>query len=171
MLGQSKFSLFTSRITRDRTAFERTRASVYGYPFFEMGENVGELRRKSISFHCLENESSELRESITEGAENYPDLPQISKSDVECSGGGDGESPEKKLVDLEVMPVVRSPQGVYEGIVLPILPNVVESVRDDSHDESQIIVSHLLGESLDVLDDSGLRQLIENVSLECSELY
>ena len=35
-----------------------------------------------------------------------------------------------------------------------------------SHDESQIIVSHLLGESLEVIDDSGLRQLIENVPVE-----
>ena len=35
-----------------------------------------------------------------------------------------------------------------------------------SHDESQIIVSHLLGESLEVLDESGLRQLIENVPVE-----
>ena len=32
-----------------------------------------------------------------------------------------------------------------------------------SQDESQTIVSHLLGESLEALDDSGLRQLIENV--------
>ena len=36
-------------------------------------------------------------------------------------------------------------------------------MEDVSHDESQNIVSHLLGESLEALDDSGLRQLIENV--------
>ena len=35
-----------------------------------------------------------------------------------------------------------------------------------SHYESQIVVSLLLGESLEVLDDSGLRQLIENVPVE-----
>ena len=39
-------------------------------------------------------------------------------------------------------------------------------MQDVSHDESQIIVSHLLGECLEVLgeslDDSGLRQMIQN---------
>ena len=43
------------------------------------------------------------------------------------------------------------------------MPNAVESVQDVSHDESQNIVSHLFGESLEGLDESGLRQLIENV--------
>ena len=53
-----------------------------------------------------------------------------------------------------------------QGVVVPSLPNAVENVQDVSHDESQIIVSHLLVESLDVLDDSGIRQLIENVPVE-----
>ena len=53
-----------------------------------------------------------------------------------------------------------------QGVVVPNLPNVVESVQDVSHDERQIMVSHLLGETSDVLDDSGLRQLIENVPVE-----
>ena len=43
-----------------------------------------------------------------------------------------------------------------EGVVVPKLPNVVENVQDVSHDESQLILSHLLGERLEV-DDSGLR--------------
>ena len=53
-----------------------------------------------------------------------------------------------------------------EGVVVPNLPNVVESVQNYSHDESQIIVSHWLGESLEVLDENGLRQQIENVPVE-----
>ena len=155
MLGQSNFSLFTSKITRDRFEFERTRVSAYGYPVFEMGEYAGELPRKFISFHCLENESNEPKESNTEGTERFPVLPRRSESDAECSDGG--ESPEKRLVDLEVMPVCEIRQESTEGVVVPNLPNVVESMQDVSHDESQIIVSHLLGESLEVLDDSGLR--------------
>ena len=64
------------------------------------------------------------------------------------------------------MPVCEVPQESTEGVDVPNLPNVVESVRNFSHDESQIIVSLLLGESLEVLDDSGLRQLIENVPVQ-----
>ena len=129
-----------------------------------MGEYAGVLPRKFISFHCLENESNEPKESNTEGTENFPDLPQRSESDADCSVGG--ESPEKILVDLEVMPVCEIRKESAEGVVVSNLPNVVESMQGDSHDESQNIVSHLLGESLGVLDDSGLRQLIENVPVE-----
>ena len=103
MLGQSNFSLFTNKRTHDRFKFERTRASAYGYPVFEMREYVGMLPGKFISFHCLENESNEQKESKTEGTENFPDLPRRSELDAECSDGG--ESPEKRLVDLEVMPL------------------------------------------------------------------
>ena len=161
LVGPSNFSLFTSRITCDGFKFEPTRALVYGYPAFEMGE----LPRKFFSFHCLEIESNELRESDTERAENYPDLPQRSESDVECSGGGD-VSPEKKLVDWEVIPVCEVHLESTEGVIVLDLPNVVESVQGDSRDESHIIVSHLLGENIYVLDDSRLRQLVENSPVE-----
>ena len=75
MLGQSNFSLFTIRIIRDRFDFERTRASAYGYPVSETGENAGELPRKFISFQGLENESIELGMSNTGGTETYPNIP------------------------------------------------------------------------------------------------
>ena len=129
-----------------------------------MGEYAGVLPRNFISFHCLENESNEPKESNTEGTENFPDLPQRSESDAECSVGG--KSPEKRLVDLEVKPVCEIRKESAEGVVVANLPNVVESMQGVSHDESQNIVSHLLGESLGVLDDSGLRQLVENVPVE-----
>ena len=129
-----------------------------------MGDYAGMLPRKDISFHCLENESNEPKESNTEGTENFPDLPQRSESDVECSFGG--ESPEKRLIDLEVMPVGEIHKDSAEGVVVPNLPNVAESMQGVSHGESQNIVSHLLGKRLEVLDDSELRQLIENVPVE-----
>ena len=72
---------------------------------------------------------------------------------MECTGGG--ESPEKKIVELEVMPVCEVCMESAEGVVVPNLPDAVESVEDDDRYESQIIVSHLIGESLGVLDDSG----------------
>ena len=47
-----------------------------------MGEYAGELPRKFISFHCLENESNVPKDHNTEGAENYPDLPQRSEVEI-----------------------------------------------------------------------------------------
>ena len=47
-----------------------------------MGENAGELPRKFISFHCLENESNVPKDHNTEGTENYPDLRQRSEVEV-----------------------------------------------------------------------------------------
>ena len=79
MLGQSNFSLFTARITRDRFKFERTRVSSLQISGFEMGEYPGELPSKFISFHCFENESNEPKDHNTEGTENYPDLSQRSE--------------------------------------------------------------------------------------------
>ena len=47
-----------------------------------MGEYAGDLPRKFISFHCLENESNVLKDRNTEGTENYPDLTQRSESEI-----------------------------------------------------------------------------------------
>ena len=47
-----------------------------------MGEYAGELPRKFISFHCLENESNVLKDHNTERTENYPDLPQRSEVEI-----------------------------------------------------------------------------------------
>ena len=126
-----------------------------------MGDYAGELPRKFISFHCLESESNELKDINTEGTENFPDPPQRTDTDVECGGGG-SECPEKRIVDLQVMPVGEVHMESPKRINVPNLTNVVESVEGDS----QIIVSHLLGEILEVLDDSRLRQMIENAPVD-----
>ena len=66
-----------------------------------MGENAGELPRKFISFHCLENESNVPKDHNTEGTENYPDLPQ--RSEVEIVVIEETEtSPTKSLAVLQV---------------------------------------------------------------------
>ena len=68
---------------------------------FEMGEYAGELPRKFISFHCLENESNVPKDHNTEGTENYPDLPQ--RSEVEIVVIEETEtSPTKSLAVLQV---------------------------------------------------------------------
>ena len=101
MLGQSKFSLFTSRITHDRFRFERTRVSSLRISGFELGEYAGELPRKFISFHCLQNESNVPKDHNTEGTENYLDLPQ--RSEVEIVVIEEREtSPTKSLAVLQV---------------------------------------------------------------------
>ena len=101
MLGQSIFSLFTSRITRDRFEFERTRVSSLRISGFEMGEDAGELPPKFISFPCLENESNVPKDHNTGGTENYPDLPQ--RSEVEIVVIEETEtSPTKSLAVLQV---------------------------------------------------------------------
>ena len=66
-----------------------------------MGEYAGELSRKFIGFHCLENESNVLKDHNTEGTENYPDLPQ--RSEVEIVVIEETEtSPTKRLAVLQV---------------------------------------------------------------------
>ena len=66
-----------------------------------MGEHAGELPRKFISFHCLENESNVPKDHNTGGTENYPDLPQ--RSEVEIVVIEETEtSPTKSLAVLQV---------------------------------------------------------------------
>ena len=60
------------------------------------------------------------------------------------------------------MPVCEIRKESAEGVHVPNLTNVVASAQEDSRDNSHIVVSHLLGESLEVLDDSQLQRLIEN---------
>ena len=55
--------------------------------------------------------------------------------------------------------------GSAERIKVPNLTHVVECIQSDSCDDSHI-VSHSLGDNLDVLDDSGLRQLNDKAPVE-----
>ena len=107
----------------------------------------------------FENESIELRDSHNEGIENFPDLPQRSELDVEC--GGSLESPEKKIGDIQVMPVGEVSVESAEKVNVLNLTNILESVQCVSPDDSHIIVSPLISESLDVLDDCEVQQLVE----------
>ena len=101
MLGRSNSPLFTSKITRDRFEFERTRVSSLRISGFEMGEYAGELPRKFISFHCLENESNVPKDHNTEGADNFPDLPQRSQVEIVVIEETE-TSPTKSLAVLQV---------------------------------------------------------------------
>ena len=85
--------------------------------FFEMDEFACELPRKFISFHCLENNSNEPKDSNTEVADNFPDPPERNKSDVEYGPGGD-ESPERIVVGFEVIPVFEVHKESAEGVIV-----------------------------------------------------
>ena len=66
-----------------------------------MGDYAGEMPRKFISFHCLENESNFPKDHNTEETENYPALPQ--RRDVEIVVIEETEtSPTKSLAVLQV---------------------------------------------------------------------
>ena len=47
-----------------------------------MGEYAGELPRKFISLHCLENETNAPKDHSTEETENFPGLPQRSEVEI-----------------------------------------------------------------------------------------
>ena len=66
-----------------------------------MGEDAGEMPRKFISFHCLENESNVPKDLNTEGTENYPDLPQRSEVEIVVIEKTE-TSPTKSLAVLQV---------------------------------------------------------------------
>ena len=66
-----------------------------------MGEHAGELSRKYISFHCLQNESNVPKDRNTEGTENSPDLPQRRESEIVVIEETE-TSPRKSLAVLQV---------------------------------------------------------------------
>ena len=66
-----------------------------------MGGFAGEVPRKILSFHCLENESNELKDSNTEGTESFPDFPQRSESEIVIIEETE-TSPTKRLAVLKI---------------------------------------------------------------------
>ena len=66
-----------------------------------MGEYAGELPRRFISFHCLQNESNVPKDHNTERNENHPDLPQRSKVEIVVIEETEN-SPTKSLAVLQV---------------------------------------------------------------------
>ena len=60
------------------------------------------------------------------------------------------------------MPVCETLNESVDRVLVPNLTIIVESVQEDSRDDSHIVVNYLLGESLEVLEDSQLQRLIEN---------
>ena len=160
MLGQSKFSLFTSRITRERFKFERTRVSSLRISGFEMGEYAGEMPRKFISFHCLENESNVPKDHNTEGTENYPDLPQ--RSEVEFVVIEETEtSPTKSLAVLQVTggkETMVEERGIVKKVCLIVGR---QECRLSSSDEGSEGLEKFLRDKLESFSGEGIKNIVE----------
>ena len=160
MLGQSNFSLFTSRITRDRFRFERTRVSSLRISGFEMGECAGELPRKFISFHCLENESNVPKDHNTEGTENYPDLPQRSEVEIVVKEKTE-TSPSKSLAVLQVTggkeAMVEERGIANEGCLVVGSQECLLS----SNDEGSEGLEKILRDKLESFGGEGIENIVE----------
>ena len=160
MLGHSKFSLFTSRITRDRFEFERTRVSSLRISGFEMGEYAGELPRKFISFHCLENESNVPKDHNTERTESYPDFPQ--RSEVEIVVIEETEtSPTKSLAVLQVTGGKKTMSEERGNVDKECLIVGSQECLLSSSDEGSEGLEKFLRDKLESLGGDGIENIAE----------
>ena len=125
-----------------------------------MGEYAGELPRKFISFHCLENESNVPKDYNTEGTENYSDLPQRSEVEIvvieetetsptnclavlQVTGGKKTMSEERGNVDKECLIV-----GSQECLL-------------SSSDEGSEVLEKFLRDKLESLGGDGIENIAE----------
>ena len=169
MLGQSNFSLFTARITRDRLKFERTRVSSLRISGFEMGEYAGELPRKFISFNCLENESNEPKDHNTEGIENYPDLPQRSKVEIVVIEETE-TSPTKNLTVLQVTGGEKTISEERGRVNKESLAVGSQECLLSSSDEGSEGLEKFLRDKLESLGGDGIENIAEVDPAEMLEL-
>ena len=160
MLGQSKFSLFTSRITRDRFKFERTRVSSLRTSGSERGEYAGELPRKFISFHCLENKSNVPKDHSTEGTENYPDLPQRSEVEIVVTAETD-TSPTKRLAVLQVTGGKETMVGERGNVNKEYLIVGSQKCLLSSSDEGSEGLEKFLRDKLELFGGEGIENIVE----------
>ena len=127
---------------------------------FEMGEYAGELPRKFISFHCLENESNVPKDHNTEESENHSDLPQ--RSEVEIVVIEETEtSPSKSLAVLQVTGGKKT--MVEEGMNVNAESLVVGS-QDcllSSSDEGSEGLEEFLRDKLESLGSDGIENIAE----------
>ena len=73
---------------------------------------------------------------------------------------GRSESSEEKIVELQVMPADEIEGESTEVMPGQLLTTVDEGVERANIDDSRFAMSGFLGESLDVLDDTGLKDLL-----------
>ena len=125
-----------------------------------MGEYAGELPRKFISFHCLENESNVLMDRNTEGTENNPDLPQRSDSEIVVIEETE-TSPSKSLA---VLRVAGAEESTVKGDKDTSEERVVISSQEwlmSSSDDGSEGLEKFLRDKLDSFVGEGLDKIVE----------
>ena len=125
-----------------------------------MGEYAGELPRKFISFHCLENESNVLKDHNSEGTENYPDLPQ--RSEVEIVVIEETEtSPTKSLAVLQVTGGKETMVEERGGVNKECLTVGSQECLLSSSDEGSEGLEKLLRDKLESFGGEGIENIVE----------
>ena len=125
-----------------------------------MGECAGELPRKFISFHFLENESNVLRDRNTEGTENYPDLPQRSESEIVVIEETEF-SPTKSLAVLQVAGVKGAVIEETEHTKKKCSIVSGQECLLSSSDEGSEGLEKFLRDKLDLFSGEGLEKIVE----------
>ena len=125
-----------------------------------MGDYAGELPRKFISFHCLENESNEPKDHNTEGIENYPDLPQ--RSEVEIVVIEETEtSPTKSLAVLQVTGGKETMVKERENVDKECLVVSSQECLLSSSDEGNEGLEKFLRDKLESFGGEGIENIVE----------
>ena len=125
-----------------------------------MGEYAGELPRKFISFHCLENESNVPKDHNTEGTENYLDTPQ--RSEVEIVVIEETEtSPTKSLAVLQVTGGKKTMSEERGNVDKECLMAGSQECLLSSSDEGSEGLEKFLRDKLESLGGDGIENIAE----------
>ena len=125
-----------------------------------MGEYAGVLPRNFIRFHCLEKESNEPKDSNTEGAENYPDLPQRSESESVVIEETETFQPKS----LAVLQVAGAEESTVKGDKDTSEERVVISSQEclmSSSDDGSKGLEKILRDKLVSFGSEGLDEIVE----------
>ena len=125
-----------------------------------MGEYAGELPRKFIRFHYLENESNVPKDHNTEGTENNPDFPL--RSEVEIVINEETEtSPTKSLAVLQVTggkeTMVEETEDTHKETVITGSQECLVSISDGGSEG----LKKILRNKLDSFSGEGLEKIVE----------
>ena len=125
-----------------------------------MGEYAGELPRKFISFHCLENESNVPKDHNTEGTENFPDLPQ--RSEVEIVVIEETEtSPTKSLAALQLTGGKETMVEERVNVDKECLVVISQECLLSSSDEGSEGLEKFLRDKLESFGGEGIENIME----------
>ena len=125
-----------------------------------MGKYAGELPRKFISFHCLENESNVPKDHNTEGAENYPDLPQRGELEIVVIEETE-TSPTKSLAVLQVTGGKKTMSEERGNVDKESFVAVRQECLLSSSDEGSEGLEKFLRDKLESLGGDGIENIAE----------